>query len=1122
MTEAEIQLLERLKNSDPAILFIGQSYLRNNVSSDMFLTEISRKFTIEPGLNSYELLFNYPTLNNEAFRSWSQRLSENISIPDSIKKISEFSWSHVYTSSIDGILARAFKTNLRTIQPIFNSQYRVEDPRSRVNLHLTYLYGLLQYADADKSAPLTKFELSRRKAITNELLGRLKEITTPKGVVIIDGWDPSADWLSSEDFFSILSGLNKHQIHLFGTFESHLKDEYLINLKSNDKLVVHQKSLSQYLTDLQNNLLLNFNQSFDDSLGSWLKLGGKRVRVPQQVLKTINKSAILISEATFEVNKELNPNERLDEFKNFVSFSTTIPRWQGYALNFAFKREFNDELLSKIKSFLHNQELEFPLIVQGQASCGKTIALGQVCYDIVIKNDLNVAVLFIERNYRRIEDNNVKDIDEFCLWAEDQGAVKTVIIYDGMLHYENYSALLRKLTSRGRKVILVGTSYLMQINIPASSTVHVNIELSASEQSRFADYIKEIVHDKPALSNMIKSSQEKNFLAILYHYLPNTKSNISKLVRSEAKFVSDSISSHPIDSSKNAGILQELLEELGFESQPNEIGDISIGGERATLASHFINTTMIIGKLGLSTPFELLLRSLGSSSYESNFFNAIPETDFIRWHEDHNGNISVGPRTQLEAVIYTNTLGGVGFEVEYISKILKEIRDSSSSFSETEIEFASILVQELKKKGRPYRSHIYKFAEILGSIRNSKQAINARLMLQEASLLQEAIKERLIPAGVDKVELLDIAEDIIRQALVLEEASSSFTKIYLNVELASIIATKGVELASVKPELAKEFFEESRNEVLKSSFSGDNYHALDVLLWTIRSQARLTKNPDEKAVLYAEAIHYIQFGEDEGIAENHLDEFNGRKVSIGEEFGEVELSDKAFAALENAGSYAGYLLRAKEKLAGVDISRMESLDSTSMQKIRSALDYLKTYYKNISKDSHCLYFMLKLWWITKTRQSIFSKEKIALKFSADDWTFLLSISNQLLGISAPYLSPSIKYLKGLSQFHCGVINEGFESFKELSEQTEANNIGRKRIKKFYLFSNSDGQPKIFNGLIDTPIGPRSTSGRVIVTEWNKKVKIFYADFRREFPKDESIDFYIAFNFIGPLAIPVKL
>jgi hypothetical protein len=1120
----ELHLIKKLQ-SDPSVLFLGQSYMALDTNKDLFLSKFNDKFKIDSNEITYNDIFKNQEGNKDSVRAWSQKLFENISLPTSMETISKFPWNHLFTSAIDNNLVRAFKNEVRSVQPIFNQSFKLIDPRSRTQLHETFLFGQIQYSDTDKAAPLSKLDFSKRKLIANLLLNRLPgDIITPKGVLIIEGWNPLNDWLSAEEFYSVLSLLGPSQIHIFSSNEAIESDEYIQDLIIKGKAKGYKESLASFIESAIFSGLLDLSKISTDENGFWVFFGDKRVKVPNALRNSVGKNAILLSKTTFETVKAPSENEYVQEFREFISYSPTVPRWEGYTLGLAFKRDFIDKVVKSIEQS-NIVAFEFPLIVHGQASSGKTIGLGQVAYELVHNEKIKAAFLYIERSYKRLDENSLKNIDEYCLWAEENGADRTVIIYDGMHNYDFYYSILSNLTSRGRKVILIGSSYLEMDAINNKNFIEVSIELTQQEKQRFELFIKKVVNDRPALSNIISSQSNKNFLSVLYHYLPESKSTINDLIRREAKYYSDNIKQGSYQKADQSLIIKDLLEELGFkESDDNNIfnEEIVIGGENAKIATQFINLIMVIGKHGLSIPFELLLRVLGTDSIKADFFNYIPNTDLIRWYEDHNGNIDIGPRTQLEALIYTYSLGGVTTEIEYIKKILKEIRDSYHSTQEDkEVEFATQLLQYLKQSGTQYRKYIYEYADILSSLRMSKQAVHPRLMLQEASLLQEAVKEKdFLPINKTPIEILDLAESVIREAIALDNSPKSPTYIYLKVELASIMGSKAVESKNNVVE-SKALFQDARDEILSFSFSTQNYHALDILLWTIRDQAKITVNKSELGKLFAEAEHYLQFGAEEGIALAFQEDFSKRKYEIGQVFNSFELSEDAFNELLLSGSKAGYFLRARQLLGGVEIYSNITYSENDISKINDSLKYLVKYFNEIKYDSQCLYLLLKLWWLSKTMKPIFNTERNTLKFDQTDWTYLLEITNLLLENSNVYISPTAKYLKAISQFHTSDYNGAIETFRELSDQTDRTNIGSRRIKKYYLSSNIDGTAKPYFGIMESDLNFRNSSAFVVVDGLGKKIKCFYTDFRRTLTKDEAIDFTIAFNFIGPVAIPIN-
>lgn len=1121
--------LTRKLQYDPAILLLGQSYLSDGTNRNLFLKKALSKWNVVSENPTYNDLFDISGTDKVAIRDWCQKLSDNISVPENLKTIAGFPWSHVYTSAIEGVVNRAFKTDNRTVQPVFDLSYKLTDPRSRILLHQTFLFGQIQYSDTEKKAPLSKLEFGQRKHTATMLLNRLPvDVVTPKGVLIVEGWQPNNDWLTDEVFYSVAVQFGEEQVHIFSSNDDLKKNEYIADLVEKKKAVLHNTSLARYLELIQTDGKLDISAIDADADGVWLFFDEKRIKVPDHIRKHVSKSAILLHPQLFEYRTPFLPEDTHHEFRNFISYSTTIPRWEGYSQGFAFRRGFVEELQKQVLRFAEKSDVDYPIILHGQGSSGKTIGMGALAFDLIKKSKNDLAVLFIERSYRRLDEKAIKNIEEFCIWAEANGTdkTKTVILYDGMYSAEYYQTVLRNLTSRGRKVVLVGSSYLN--SDVKENVIEAPIQLGGDEKNRFASYIQRFIEDTSLLAQLIRGSADKNFLSILYHYLPESKSNISALIRREAKHVSDTFQTiQPQKSPEDSTLLKDLLLELGFKESNDHSNslnnDIEIGGEVTDLASHFINMVMAIGKLGLPVPFELLIRALGTKAIEAGIFKNIPNTDLIRWYDDHNGNISVGPRTTLEARIYCNSLGGVSTEVNFINKLLSEVRDSAYSLQEgREIEFSTSLLHIVKKENSPYRPFLYEFAKTLTNLRKGNQAYHPRLMLQEASLYQECVKnEQFLPSGTVLMDLLDLAEEVVQEALDVDQTLNTPTRKFLKVELASIIASKGIQLKRFDPVESQILFEEARENILSSGFTVENYHAIDILLWTIRDQANNSNSETEKLKLYVEAQHYIQYAEEEGVAASHIQKFTERKLEIGYALNDVKLSDQAFDELREEGSKVGYYLRAMQKLEYISVSSIQTVSEQDAKKIESALSYLKTNYDLIKSDGKCLFLLLKLWWLYKTKKPIFSEERKVLRFSEKDWLFLKMLTDSLLQTSEDFLKPSIKYLYALSQFQLDEIPDAMQTFRQLSDLSESQNMGLRRLIKYFITGNADGTSKIYSGIMDRPMNHLDKSSWVTVDSLNRQIKIFYNDFRRSLNKGDVIEFHIGFNFIGPVATPIK-
>ena len=177
--------------SGPALLLLGQRYLALDDGLDAFLSEISRKYASESfsDVPTYDrLLESGVTDNSDASLAWMEERCRRLSLPAWASPVSDYAWSGVVTSAIDTIWWSAFRKPWRELQPLFEEKFRPANPRNRLLLHCTFLFGCVNRRDEAGRPPFTRMEWLARRQIAISLLRRLPELITPRGSLVIEGY----------------------------------------------------------------------------------------------------------------------------------------------------------------------------------------------------------------------------------------------------------------------------------------------------------------------------------------------------------------------------------------------------------------------------------------------------------------------------------------------------------------------------------------------------------------------------------------------------------------------------------------------------------------------------------------------------------------------------------------------------------------------------------------------------------------------------------------------------------------------------------------------------------------------------------------------------------------------
>ena len=241
-------------------------------------------------------------------------------------------------------------------------------------------------------------------------------------------------------------------------------------------------------------------------------------------------------------------------------------------------------------------------------------------------------------------------------------------------------------------------------------------------------------------------------------------------------------------------------------------------------------------------------------------------------------------------------------------------------------------------------------------------------------------------------------------------------------------------------------------------------------------------------------------------------------MTVGMTLADHELTEDAYSQLEVANSSAGYFLRARSYAPDLSRNETDVNSPVDVQKARDAANFLYERFDSILQDERCLSLLLECRWICEMGRRPLRGERQPLP-TGSVRRQMLEIARALNWAAGESSRYGTRYLEAVLTW----LTEDYPAARELFHQLDrdTDNVYRWRPFKRHVVSTSAGDPEKFNGRIERQIG----EGRWLigVSELNQSIALLESDFRGEDVAYGRIirNFAIAFNFIGPIAHPIR-
>lgn len=444
---------------------------------------------------------NIEEISNTFFNSFQSShvllyIGQNVNDDDVKKYISQGRWSAIITTNHDPEFSSYFATNGRNLQTCTTRQQFSNRFLSREKPLFIQLLGVdgepFENEDHMLQSPFGTNSRNMRSAV--RLLDSLPSLLDYVNSLVITGIDSDEDIKLLGQLGEVLiNEVTPGSVSFWGMGDAFTGKE---DIKAWFKSICEKQSFRFYDTTLAEifQYRAKEEQAFleeppsPDINGDIFFCNQKPVNVSKDELLRINNVGTLLTERTINRIRPMGHSQKRMWFSNFLELSGVgEPQWYGYAAqsNFHVKREYEDALVQLIRKVLNGQTIngeladEYPIVLAGDPGSSKSVTLGALAYRIYCEKIHPVVFVSGEVFLGNSSGSGFRNlIDSLEAIQSLSGSASSIlVVWDGSSYCEIESdakKLLTQLRNRGRKVVLVCSSYSLRENESASSCYMYN------------------------------------------------------------------------------------------------------------------------------------------------------------------------------------------------------------------------------------------------------------------------------------------------------------------------------------------------------------------------------------------------------------------------------------------------------------------------------------------------------------------------------------------------------------------------------------------------------------------------------------------------------------------------
>ena len=1038
-------------------------------------------------------------------------------------------WRRIYTTSMNSELYQYFSREDRQVHVIhdiesFRSANTVLDQRNPLLVFLNSVSG--------KSTDIKQRVIQRKNR--QELCATLGQIMRADLVnLVIIGYNPSEPGeLSTEELATLLLDRNERSVAFYGLSKDIEQDPHIQMLVTEGVATVFSQDLGDALeVQAKEQQQILEEDSFDSpapkDLHSTVFISGQPCQIERNLFYDFARYGQTLSIRSMDTGI-ISPMLQVEYFYRFLKRSPYEPQWYGYNRRngFAVRRDFENELYSYVTTKLSNGTND-PLILVGQTSSGKSVALASLAYRIFHEHKYPVLFITNPETTFAADSPSFQALDNLLLEMEKQGAERVLVIIDCSIYNLQRNDSIRRIMdrciNRGRKVVIVASAN--QKANAGYDIVEAPILLTEQEKK---DLCRLVVEKGKLVSNqverwMAKNSQDTNFLSMLYRLLWDIHPQLERGLNVEiSKGLSDTkkdLLDMPIleRTKKALSSFAEQLVKLGLAEDPNAepVDETKSKEDIVARLQPFCESLAVASLFKLRMPITMAMRLLNIPDGYSNrqdYLNIVFSAPWFCYTMDNDeyaqGEYYVTFRTSADAHIYLASLNiNDSDKMQIVSNIIRSLRDNPSPFYRDEIRFIERLIRIIGPNSEddhvrdnwfftygPGCSHII---DALTELR-AAEIIEPQLVAQEITYIREYYgdERQLVRTRIDNLEsAISIAQEMLDLvSRPMDDQIMWKPGLVDSIMVESIFAELKLERAYNELELEEQGGSVSRNPsestfVLNSyderehklmeviSSQPENSYAYTALLSCFNAYYNdASINREDKLKRFVSVLELVDKVSASIPGVDMNDSYQRKNVEFQSIFSVISNSptdEMYFQKLLDSGSAVGIYMKARMKLSQAGIRWGKALNENEVAVCRETLCLIENpqFAGIIKTDATSQYMRLQLKWLCSNRgKPIFAHERQYTYITESAWRELYSIGAEFKSniidrqLNSPYIS-TVYYVLALAAAQLGDYETAVDTWRNVHEN-DFYSVGRQ--KTWHILCASNGDPISFTGTFNTP------------------------------------------------------